>query len=108
MAVQMLLIDFKFTCSQAEYIHAMAPLANDILEAPGLRWKIWLINESQSTAGGIYLFDDSSYVQLFLTSPLIANLKRHSALADLRVMPFDVLEAETALTHGPLGKGAKV
>lgn len=75
---------------------------------PGLRWKIWLIRDAQSTAGCIYLFDDSSHVQMFLASPLMDGLKHHPDFTNICVMPFDVLEAETATTHGPLGTGVRV
>ncbi|MGQ0601736.1 MAG: YdhR family protein [Anaerolineales bacterium] len=108
MPVQILLVTFKLNFSPEKYVQVIAPLASDILNVPGLRWKIWLINVGQNTAGGIYLFDDESYTQAFLTSPLMATLKNHSALANLRVRPFDVMQAETSATHGPLGEGVRV
>ena len=108
MRAQLLIMTFKFDNSPTEYVRAMKPLAGEILNAPGLRWKIWLINETECTAGGLYLFDDSYDVQMFLASPLMKHLKQHPAFTDLRVMPYDVLEAETRATHGPLGKGVKV
>jgi len=108
MPVQILLVTFKLNLSPEKYVEAVAPLAGDILNVPGLRWKIWLINATQNTAGGIYLFDDASYIQEFLASPVLAALKDHSTLANLCVKPFDVLQAETAATHGPLGEGVRV
>jgi hypothetical protein len=108
MSVQMLFVSFKFNISPAEYRQAIKPLISDILDAPGLRWKIWLISEVECIAGGIYLFDDAPSVQEFLASPLMDSLKHHPAFANFHVMPFDVLESETALTHGPIGKGVRV
>ena len=86
----------------------MKPLTDEILNIRGLRWKIWLINEAQCTAGGIYLFDDASCLRAFLASPLMDGLQHHPTFTDLRVMPFDILEAETWATHGPLGAGVRV
>jgi hypothetical protein len=108
MRAQMLIITCRFDNSPAEYVRAMKPLAGEILKVPGLRWKIWLIDESQCTAGGLYLFDDSAYVQAFLSSPLMDDLHHHPTLTNLHVLPFDVLEAETRTTHGPLGAGIRV
>ena len=108
MSVHIVIMTFKFNISSVEYVHVMKPLTGEILNIPGLRWKIWLINESQSTAGGLYLFDNSSYVQTFLTSPLMDHFQHHPSFTEVRVMPFDVLEAETAATHGPLGAGVRV
>jgi hypothetical protein len=108
MTVQVLLVSLKFNIPPAEYTQIIKPLVEDILNTPGLRWKIWLINESQCTAGGIYLFDNSSDVQEFLVSPLMNSLGHHPAFVNFCVMPFDVLDAETAITHGPIWKGVRV
>lgn len=108
MHAQMLIVTFTFENSPMEYVRAMKPLTGEILNVPGLRWTIWLINEVQCMAGGLYLFDDSEYVQAFLSSPLMDRLRHHQALTNLHVMPFEVLEAETRTTHGPLGAGVRV
>lgn len=108
MPVQILLVTFKLNHSPEKYVEVVAPLAGDILNVPGLRWKIWLINATLNMAGGIYLFDDTTYAQAFLASPLLAALKEHSAPANLCVKPFNILPAETAATHGPLEDGVRV
>ena len=108
MSIQALYVSFKFDIPPAEYARFIKPLTGEILNVPGLRWKIWMINEAQCTAGGLYLFDDSSYVQAFLASPLLDGFQHHPGFTNIYVMPFDVLEAETALTHGPVGKGVRV
>lgn len=108
MSVQLLVMHFKFNTSPAEYVHAIHPLVDEILNARGLRWKIWLMDESQSTAGGLYLFDDSSCLKAFLASPLMDYLQHHPSFTEVHVMPFAVLEAETRATHGPLGSGVRV
>ncbi len=108
MPVHVLFVSFKFNISPEEYVQVMRPLTGEILNAPGLRWKIWLINEIECTAGGIYLFDDAVSVQMFLSSPLMDGFQRHPAFTDLQVMPFGVLTSETAATHGPLGAGVRV
>ncbi len=86
----------------------MQPLVDEILNAQGLRWKIWLMDESQCTAGGLYLFDDASCLQAFLASPLMDRLQHHPSFTEVCVMPFDILNAETRATHGPLGAGVRV
>ena len=108
MPVQILVMHFKFDTSPAEYLHAMKPLVDDILNARCLRWKIWLINEAQCTAGGLYLFDDPACLQAFLASPLMDRLQHHLCFAEVRAMLFDVLDAENRTTHGPLGTGVRV
>lgn len=108
MPVQMLVVHFAINCLPADYVQAMQPLVDEISNAQGLRWKIWLLNEAQCTAGGLYLWDDEPSVRAFLGSPLIDRLRHHPSVSDFRVMPFDILEAETRTTHGPVGAGSPV
>jgi len=105
MPVKILLVSVKFNVSQAEYEQMVATLVNTVLDAPGLRWKIWLMNAAQGEAGGVYLFDDEPSVEAVLTGPLIAGLKSQPALANLSAKAYDVMEAETARTYGPVGEG---
>lgn len=108
MPLKVLLVSVKFSVSRAEYQQMVAPLINTVLDAPGLRWKIWLMNAAQGEAGGVYLFDDEPSAEAFLTGPLIAGLKSQPGLTNLTAKAFDVMEAETALTHGPVGEGVGV
>ena len=58
MSGMLLQLNFKYNVSPADYEGAVSPLADKFAAVPGLRWKIWMINEAESEAGGIYLFDD--------------------------------------------------
>ena len=63
MSERILQLNFKFNISGAEFKRAVAPLADDIAAVSGLRWKVWMINEEESEAGGIYLFDNEASIQ---------------------------------------------
>lgn len=102
MSGKILQINFKFNVSRADYEQAVAPLAGEFAAVPGLRWKIWLMNEAESESGGIMLFDDESSLQAFLAGPLCAQVTGHPALSDFSVKQFGVMEDETATTHGPV------
>jgi hypothetical protein len=95
-------VNFKFSISASEYEQAVAALAAQYATAPGLRWKIWTINEAEQEAGGIYLFDDESAVKELLEGPLTAQVLSHPALSDFSVKQFDVMEEVTAITRGPV------
>jgi hypothetical protein len=79
-------------------------MANDFAEVPGCRWKIWLMNEAESEAGGIYLFDDDVSLRSYLQGPLVAAVTSHPALSNFSVKQFDTMEALTRITRGPLEK----
>ena len=102
MSVKLLQLNFKFNVSGAEYEQAVSPLASEFGALPGLRWKIWMINEAEQEAGGIYLFDDEASVKALLEGPLAAQVISHPALSDFSVKQFDVMEDMTAITRGPV------
>jgi hypothetical protein len=77
MSGKLLQLNFNFSISRAEYEQTASSLATEFANVDGLRWKIWLMNEGGSEAGGIYLFDDESSLQAFLAGPLAAQVQSH-------------------------------
>lgn len=108
MAPKIVQINFTFSGSRAEYEQANLPWAGPIAEVPGLRWKIWLMDDVQHAAGGLYLFDDDAAALAFLNGPIVAAVGNDPSLSDISVKPFDVIEELTAITHGPIREGAHV
>ena len=102
MAERILQLNFKFSVSKAEYEMAASSLASEFADIPGLRWKVWLMNEDESEAGGIYLFDDDSSLQSFLAGPLAEKVKSHPAFSDMSAKGLDVMADVTAITRGPV------
>lgn len=105
---QLLQINYKFTVSREEFERGFDAIAAEIAKLPGLRWKIWLVNEAESSGGGIYLFDDDESVRAYLDGPIVAALKLYPILTDLSVKVFSVLEEPTAVTRGPIEESATV
>ena len=83
-------------------VSASIPSAGAFAEVKGLRWKIWLMNEGASEAGGIYLFEDQASLQSFLEGSLAALVKNHPAIHEMSAKQFDVMEGLTAITRGPV------
>ena len=102
MSVSLLQINLKFSVPSEELKSAFASVADNIAAVAGLRWKVWIINEDEHEAGGIYLFDDSDSMQAYLAGPMVAGLKTHPALTEISAKQFDVLEDLTTLTRGPI------
>lgn len=105
MAQTIVQINFKINVSGAEYTQAVAPLAETIADTAGLQWKIWLLNEAEGSAGGVYLFADEDSAQTYLDSPLIAQVKSAPILSDFRVSQSGVVDNLSAITYGPLAAG---
>jgi hypothetical protein len=99
MSAKILQINYKLNGPRAEYERENLPYAQPIADLIGLRWKVWIINENQSEAGGIYLFDGDAAVKAFLDGPIIAEMKGDPTLS---VKGFDVIEELTTITRGPM------
>jgi len=102
MAKMILQINFKFNVSRDEYEQAAKSLATEFAEVAGLSWKVWIMNEAESEAGGIYLFDDESSLQTFLAGALAAKVKNHPAFSDMSAKQFEVMTDATTTTRGPV------
>ncbi len=103
MSGMLLQLNFKYNVTRAEYEGAVSPLADQFAAVTGLRWKIWMINETESEAGGIYLFEDEASLKALLESELAAGVINHPALSDFSVKTFAVMDEITAVTRGPVG-----
>lgn len=99
MSAKILQINYKLNGPRAEYERENLPYARPIADLPGLRWKIWIINETQSEAGGIYLFDSDAAVKAFMDGPIIAEMKGDPTLS---INAFDVIGELTTITRGPV------
>ena len=106
MSVKILQINFQFNVPREVYEQTVSPMAGDFAAVPGCRWKIWLMNDANNEAGGIYLFDDEASLNAYLNSPLVAAVTSHPALSNFSVKQFDTLEAVTKVTRGPIEKVA--
>ncbi len=102
MSARLLQLNFNFSVTGPEYEAAVGPLAKDFAALDGLIWKIWMINEEEGEAGGIYLFEDEASVKAYLEGPLAAGVISHPALSEFSVKQFDVMEGVTEVTRGPI------
>lgn len=95
-------VNFKLNVSSAEYRALCDSVAQAIADVPGLRWKVWLLNEQEREAGGIYLFADEASLNNCLAGPIIAQIKSLPQLREISAKRFDVMEEVTVATRGPV------
>src|SRR4051812_33438458 len=101
MAARIVQINFTLTVSTEEYHHIGSSLTDEFASMPGLQWKIWLLNEENRRAGGLYLFESEEAAQAYVDGPIVASLGSAPFLTDLSVSQFGVIEDITAATRGP-------
>lgn len=102
MSQKLLQVNLKFSLSKAELEAAWLDAAQPIAETPGLRWKVWLMNEAEHEAGGIYLFESEDAAQSYLAGPIVAALKASPGISNISAKLFDVLERHTDITRSPV------
>jgi hypothetical protein len=104
MPQQILQVNLKFSIPRTDLASAWLGAAQPIADTPGLVWKVWLMNEAESEAGGIYLFETKDAVQAYLSGPIVATLKASPVVSDISAKVFDVLEEHSAITRAPLNQ----
>jgi rhodanese-related sulfurtransferase len=101
MTAHMLQVNFNFSSTRAEYEAFCQSSAASIAGIPNLNWKIWLMNETENEAGGIYCFAKADAAAAFARD-LETMLHSTPGLSKLSIKQFGVLEAPTAITRGPV------
>ena len=99
---QILQINLKFKVTRPELEKAFLEVAQSIADVKGLIWKVWLMNEAEKSAGGIYLFEDDASVKAYLKGEIVAGIMSHPALSDIEAKVFDILPEHTKITRGPV------
>ena len=99
-------INYKFEMTRAEYEQGALGSASTIAASPGLRWKVWIVNDEAREAGGIYLFDDEASARAYIASPHIARVRSNPKIKDWNYKLFAVNEAPGLITHAPMGQPA--
>ena len=96
-------INLKYKVTRPELEKAFLEIAQPVADIKGLMWKIWIINEAEKSAGGIYLFKDDASVQAFHEGKIVAAIMKHPALSNIEAKVFDILPKHTKITRGPVG-----
>jgi hypothetical protein len=77
-------------------------MATAIAKVPGLIWKTWGIDMGRKEMQGIYLFEDKTSANNYLSGEIFTAIKNNPALANLNTKQFDVVEDLTKITRGPI------
>jgi hypothetical protein len=106
MSEKLLQVNFGLNVAPAEYKQICGAIADSFAKVPGLRWKIWIVDEQKREAGGIYLFEDQRAFDAFASSDLAKTVATHPALKNVTMRASDIMPEETAVTRGPVSATA--
>ena len=102
MSKTILQINYTFAGSRADHTALVTPMAEPIAAVSGLIWKVWLMNEADQEAGGIYLFESLEAAEAFVNSPAVADFAAHPSISDINAKMFEAVESLSLITRGPL------
>lgn len=86
----------------AEFREQCLPLAPYVAEAPGLLWKLWLLDEAEGLFSGVYLFEDEAAAREYLAGPIMAMVRDDTSNTEIQTRLLDVMEEHSAITRGPI------
>ena len=95
-------INFKLNVASSEYRTICESVVQPIADVPGLVWKVWLVNEQNGEAGGIYLFQDEQSLAAYLSGPIISQIKGLPQLREINAKRFETMPELTVVTRGPV------
>jgi hypothetical protein len=104
---QIVQLNFKFRNPRAkvekhwlEHAHIFGPKG----EIKGLLWKIWLMNATEKSAGGIYLFKDEATARAYANGDIVKGIPNFPDCSayDVEVRVWDILPKHTKITLGPV------
>jgi len=102
MSQQILQVNMNFSIPRSDLETSWLGFAQPISETPGLVWKVWLMNEQEKEAGGIYLFESADAASAYVTGPVVAALKSSPVVSIISAKTFDILTEHSAVTRAPL------
>ena len=108
MPQQILQVNMTFSIPRENLEAAWLDAAQPIADVPGLIWKVWLMNEAEHEAGGIYLFESRAAAEAYVAGPIVSGLKASPAVSNISAKFFEVLETHSVVTRGPLSASVKV
>jgi hypothetical protein len=106
MTEKLLQVNFRLNVGIAEYRRVASAVCERFAQVPGLKWKIWYVNEDQNEAGGICLFEDQHTLDAFASGRVAQSFCAHPALREVTMRAADVMPDLSAVTRGPVGAAA--
>ena len=98
-----LVVNFHYEGTVQDLQDAVSPLAEDYAAIDGMRWKIWSVDAEKNEFSAILFFDNADAIQAFADGDVAAQVMGNPSFSNFDVNVYNVMPAESAVTHGPIG-----
>jgi Putative mono-oxygenase ydhR len=92
------IVTFALAVPREDYTRLATEVAPAFTSWPGLLAKWWLGDAASGTYGGVYLFASRGDADRSRDTDLFRNMFTHSALRQVTVREYDLLDAPTTVT----------
>ena len=92
----------KLRVPQDVFLAQSREAATVIASVEGLVWKIWISQQEELEAGGIYLFANREAAEAYLNGPVVQAVRSNPAVVSTESRLWDVESSLSALTRAPL------
>lgn len=79
---------------------ALRKAATKIAGVPGLLWKVWIYDDVERIAGGMYLFESDETARAWAEGPMVPALSSHAGVGNIEYRLFDVDKELSEVTRG--------
>ena len=107
--MKLLQVNYRRALGQddAQQAERLLAAAEKISGLPGLQWKVWIYDDAEQLAGGIYLFDSEANARAW-GEAMPSSLGDLPGVSGIEARYFDVDERLSAITRAPLGAAQEV
>lgn len=102
MSKVLLTVSFDADFSVEESYEATLKRAHSLVGQPGLIWKMWLRDEPNNRAGGIYLFEDRPTAEAWAEGEMSYSAEHFPWIHNIQYTYGDVREELSQITLAPL------
>jgi hypothetical protein len=95
-------INFELAVPKEQYVAHAESVLPAMRDVAGLIFKIWIVADDGTRAGGLYLFRDRASAERYVNSPLVQKLAASPAIRGLDVRVTAVHVGLSAHTAAPL------
>lgn len=93
-------VEVALNVTPAEWLERCEAAVPVMARLPGLVWKLWVLDEEDSSAGGLYLFEDREAARAYAEGPVLDHLRRSGAARAVSVRLLPLVDALSLRTRG--------
>jgi hypothetical protein len=93
-------VEVTLNVTPAEWLARCEAAVPLMTRLPGLVWKLWVLDEDEASAGGLYLFENRDAAAAYAEGPVIERLRASGVARAVRVRLLPLVDDLSQRTRG--------